>query len=270
MLSDKEFLRYSRQLMLPDFGDDGQSKLKQSRVVLIGCGGLGHAAAQYLVASGIGQLTLVDGDVIELSNLQRQILFREQDIGANKAKICAGQLKMLNPHCEIVAIDRYFTENDAEMLLNGCDWLLDCTDNFQSRLLINQLCQQRRISQISAAAIGQHGQLLLWPFAKDQTLCYRCVFADVTDQAGNCRSLGVLAPLVGVLGAMQALLLVQQVLSPDVHAKFWQFDGVGWRLVNYQHENALPSQQTDDFLVIQPKQSCPHAKSSALNHQSGV
>lgn len=268
MLSDKEFLRYSRQLMLPDFGDEGQMKLKQSKVLLIGCGGLGHAAAQYLVSSGIGHLTLVDGDVVELSNLQRQILFREQDIGANKAKICAGQLQTLNPHCEIVAIAQHFTEKNAEELLHGCNWVLDCTDNFQSRLLINQRCQQWRISQISAAAIGLQGQLLLWPFAKNQALCYRCVFADVTDQAGNCRSLGVLAPLVGVLGAMQALLLVQQLLSPDEQAKFWQFDGVGWRLINYQHENALPTQQVGDFPVIQ-QQSCPHAKSSAGDHPKG-
>lgn len=266
MLSDKEFLRYSRQLMLPDFGDEGQMKLKQSKVLLIGCGGLGHAAAQYLVSSGIGHLTLVDGDEVELSNLQRQILFREQDIGANKAKVSAAQLRGLNPHCDIIAIAQHFTEKNADILLDGCDWVLDCTDNFQSRLLINQLCQQWRINQISAAAIGQQGQLLLWPFAKDQALCYRCVFADVTDQAGNCRSLGVLAPLVGVLGAMQALLLLQQVISPDAQAKFWQFDGGGWRLVNYQYDNALTTQHPRHCSSPQ-QQSCPHAKSSAGDHQ---
>jgi molybdopterin/thiamine biosynthesis adenylyltransferase len=249
MLSDKEFIRYSRQLMLPDFGDEGQLKLKQSRVVLIGCGGLGHAAAQYIVASGIGHLTLVDGDVVERSNLQRQILFREQDIGANKAKICAGQLKMLNPHCRIVAIDQHFTEINAEMLLNGCDWLLDCTDNFQSRLLINQLCQEWRISEISAAAITQQGQLMLWPFAKNQTLNYRTLFADVTDKALNCQSLGVLAPVVGVIGAMQALMLVQQILKPDSQAKFWQFDGVDWRLRNYQLA-ALDNFQSEPILNV--------------------
>jgi molybdopterin/thiamine biosynthesis adenylyltransferase len=241
-------------------------KLKQLKVLLIGCGGLGHAAAQYLVSSGIGHLTLVDGDEVELSNLQRQILFREQDIGANKAKICAEQLQTLNPHCDIVAIAQNFTAENAEELLHGCDWVLDCTDNFQSRLLINQLCQQWRINQISAAAIGQQGQLLLWPFAKNQALCYRCVFADVTDQAGNCRSLGVLAPLVGVLGAMQALLLVQQVISPDAQAKFWQFDGGGWRLVNFQYENALTTQQSR-YCSTSQQQCCPHAKSSAGDYQ---
>ena len=256
MLSDKEFLRYSRQLMLPDFGDEGQMKLKQSKVLLLGCGGLGHAAAQYLVSSGIGHLTLVDGDVVELSNLQRQILFREQDIGANKAKICAGQLQTLNPHCEIVAIAQHFTAENAEELLHGCDWVLDCTDNFQSRLLINQLCQQWRISQISAAAIGLQGQLMLWPFAHNQTQCYRSVFADLTDQAGNCRSLGVLAPVVGVLGAMQALLLIQQLMTPDTQAKFWQFDGVGWQLINYRFEAVV----TDSQEVSKVRQNiCRHA-----------
>jgi molybdopterin/thiamine biosynthesis adenylyltransferase len=239
MLTDLEFIRYSRQLMLPGFGEAAQLKLKQSKVLLIGCGGLGHAASQYLVSSGIGQLTLVDGDKVELSNLQRQLLFRDSDKGFNKAKIAARQLKQLNPYVQIGADDQYFSADNADALLAKADWVLDCTDNFKSRKLINQLCQQHQISLLSAAAIAQQGQLMLWPFAHNQSPCYSCLFPELTDQSGNCSSIGVLAPLLGVIGAMQAMLLIQQIIQPDTQAKFWQFAGQEFSLKSY----ALPLQR---------------------------
>lgn len=233
MLNDLEFIRYSRQLMLPGFGEAAQLKLKQTRVLLIGCGGLGNAASQYLVSSGIGQLTLVDGDKVELSNLQRQVLFRDSDRGFNKAKMAARQLKQLNPHVKITTVEQHFSANNANELLANTDWVLDCTDNFQSRKLINQLCQQHQISLISAAAIAQQGQLMLWPFAQSRSPCYQCLFPELTDQSGNCSNLGVLAPLLGIIGAMQAMLLIQQIIQPDNQAKFWHFEGMGFRLIGY-------------------------------------
>lgn len=234
MLTDLEFIRYSRQLMLPDFGEPAQLKLKQSKVLLIGCGGLGHAASQYLVSSGIGQLTLVDGDKVELSNLQRQLLFRDSDRGFNKAKIAERQLKQLNPYVQITTVEQHFSAENAEALLENTDWVLDCTDNFKSRKLINKLCQHHHLSLLSAAAIGQQGQLMLWPFAYNQSPCYQCLFPDLTDQSGNCSSLGVLAPLPGIIGAMQAMLLIQQIIQPDTQAKFWQFEGLGFSLKSYE------------------------------------
>ncbi|WP_233010314.1 HesA/MoeB/ThiF family protein [Rheinheimera faecalis] len=233
MLTDLEFIRYSRQLMLPGFGEAAQLKLKQTKVLLIGCGGLGNAASQYLVSSGIGQLTLVDGDKVELSNLQRQVLFRDSDRGFNKAQIAARQLKQLNPYVQIKAVEQHFSADNAATLLANTDWVLDCTDNFKSRKLINQLCQHHQISLISAAAIAQQGQLVLWPFAHNQSPCYSCLFPDLTDQSGNCSSLGVLAPLPGIIGSMQAMLLIQQIIHPDHQAKFWQFEGIGFRLSAY-------------------------------------
>lgn len=234
MLSDLEFIRYSRQLMLPGFGEAAQLKLKQSKVLLIGCGGLGHAASQYLVSSGIGQLTLVDGDKVELSNLQRQVLFRDSDRGFNKAQIAARQLKQLNPYVQIKAVEQHFSADNADALLTKADWVLDCTDNFKSRKIINKLCQQHQISLISAAAIAQQGQLMLWPFAHNLSPCYSCLFPNLTDQSGNCSSLGVLAPLLGIIGSIQAMLLIQQIIQPDRQAKFWQFEGVGFRLMSYE------------------------------------
>lgn len=234
MLSDLEFIRYSRQLMLPGFGEAAQLKLKQSKVLLIGCGGLGHAASQYLVSSGIGQLTLVDGDKVELSNLQRQVLFRDSDRGFNKAQIAARQLKQLNPYVQIKAVEQHFSADNADALLTKADWVLDCTDNFKSRKIINKLCQQHQISLISAAAIAQQGQLMLWPFAHNLSPCYSCLFPNLTDQSGNCSSLGVLAPLLGIIGSIQAMLLIQQMIQPDIQAKFWQFEGMGFRLMSYE------------------------------------
>ncbi len=238
MLTDLEFIRYSRQLMLPDFGEAAQLKLKQTKVLLIGCGGLGNAASQYLVSSGIGQLTLVDGDKVELSNLQRQVLFRDSDRGFNKAKVAERQLKQLNPYVQITTVEQHFSADNAEALLENTDWVLDCTDNFKSRKLINKLCQQHQISLLSAAAIAQQGQLMLWPFAHTQSPCYSCLFPDLTDQSGNCSSLGILAPLLGIIGSMQAMLLIQRIIQSDHQAKFWQFEGKEFRLISYN----LPAQ----------------------------
>jgi molybdopterin/thiamine biosynthesis adenylyltransferase len=186
------------------------------------------------VSSGIGQLTLVDGDKVELSNLQRQVLFRDSDRGFNKAQIAARQLKQLNPYVQIKAVEQHFSADNADALLTKADWVLDCTDNFKSRKIINKLCQQHQISLISAAAIAQQGQLMLWPFAHNLSPCYSCLFPNLTDQSGNCSSLGVLAPLPGIIGSMQAMLLIQQIIQPDRQAKFWQFEGVGFRLMSYE------------------------------------
>jgi molybdopterin/thiamine biosynthesis adenylyltransferase len=177
---------------------------------------------------------LVDGDKVELSNLQRQVLFRDSDRGFNKAQIAARQLKQLNPYVQIKAVEQHFSADNADALLTKADWVLDCTDNFKSRKIINKLCQQHQISLISAAAIAQQGQLMLWPFAHNLSPCYSCLFPNLTDQSGNCSSLGVLAPLLGIIGSIQAMLLIQQMIQPDIQAKFWQFEGMGFRLMSYE------------------------------------
>ena len=185
-LSNKELLRYSRQLMLPECGEQGQLALRSAHVLLIGCGGLGCAAAQYLVAAGVGALTLIDGDKVELSNLQRQILFRADDIGANKASAAKRALTGLNPHVTLHAKATFFTEQNADTLLLALTgdaqkspgaaavqqyWVLDCSDNFACRRLVNLRCKQHRLTLISGAAIGMKGQLSLWPFARTDGPC---------------------------------------------------------------------------------------------------
>lgn len=236
MLSDAEFLRYSRQLMLPEWGEPGQLKLRQTKVLLVGMGGLGCASASALCAAGIGFLRLADADKIELSNLQRQLLFRTEDLGQLKVTAAARALKALNPHCQVEAVASHFTAQNAEALLSGIDWVLDGTDNFSSRLLLSQLCQQRRINLLSAAVTGQQSQLMLWPYAQQPEPSYHSLFAAVTTQpatGANCASFGVLAPLPALTGQWQASLLLQQLLQPSTKATLWQLDAQSWQLTHW-------------------------------------
>ena len=249
-LSNQELLRYSRHLLLPECGEQGQLALRNAHILLIGCGGLGCAAAQYLVAAGVGALTLVDGDKVELSNLQRPILFRTADIGANKAIAAKRALTGLNPHVTLHAKTEFFTEHNADALLSAFSaehrqatnaattkkpyWVLDCSDNFACRRLVNLRCKQHQLTLISGAAIGMKGQLSLWPFAQADGPCYQCVFGEPGDSAGNCASLGVLSALPGVIGTLLANLLLNDILNPAQHSRFWQFDGTSCTLKPFQ------------------------------------
>ena len=237
MLTDQEFLRYSRQLMLPEFGEAGQQTLKQSRVLVVGVGGLGSASAAALCAAGIGKLRLLDADKVELSNLQRQLLFRTTDLGQPKVAVAAEALRQLNPHCRVDALPVAFSEQNAAELLSGIDWVLDGTDNFASRLLLSRACQQHKINLLSAAVIGQQGQLMLWPYRQQSEPSYHQVFQGLTDQGGNCASFGVLAPLPALIGHWQATVLIQQLLQPSAAAALWQLDVRNWQLTTF----ALPA-----------------------------
>ncbi|MDN4501568.1 HesA/MoeB/ThiF family protein [Alteromonadaceae bacterium BrNp21-10] len=211
-LSNHAFLRYNRHIMLDKVGELGQQKLQQAHIMLVGMGGLGCPAAQYLVASGVGQLTLVDHDVIELSNLQRQILYTDKDIGQSKVTVAQRRLSALNPLINIDTIqDSIFNLNGSE--LQSVDIILDCTDNADTRRLINQLCYQNQIKLVSAAAIKEQGQLVSFDFTRTDSPCYQCLFADNTPQAINCANSGVLSPLLGVMGSLQASLAMQLLLG---------------------------------------------------------
>lgn len=233
MLTDQEFLRYSRQLMLPEFGEAAQQILKQSRVLVVGVGGLGCASAAALCAAGVGLLRLVDADKVELSNLQRQLLFRSQDIGRAKVAVAADALSQLNPHCRAEVLPEAFSTANAAALLEGIDWVLDGTDNFVSRVALSRACQQHKVNLLSAAVIGQQGQLMLWPYRQHSKPSYHQLFQDLTDQSGNCASLGVLAPLPALIGHWQATVLLQQLLQPSAAAALWQLDAHHWQLKKF-------------------------------------
>lgn len=205
-LPDADLLRYSRHLLLHDIGVEGQRRILQSRVLMVGAGGLGSPAAMYLACSGVGSMTLVDDDAVDLTNLQRQIMHSTARIGQAKVLSAQHTLAQLNPAVQVRALQ---TRADAQLLpglVAQADVVLDCSDNFQTRQAINAACVQYRVPLVSGAAIGMDGQIAVYDPRDDQAPCYACVFSpDAPPEEARCATMGVLAPLVGVIGAMQAL-----------------------------------------------------------------
>lgn len=230
-LSDSEFLRYGRQLLLEEIGEAGQARLKQARVLLVGLGGLGSPASLYLAAAGVGQLWLADGDRLEVSNLQRQVLYRSDQLGQEKQRLAVKQLTALNPHVRCHPLER-LDEATLATLLPDLDLVLDCSDNMQTRQAVNRACVRQEVPLISAAASGWQGQLLVMEPQRRQG-CYHCLFPTLDEPAQNCRSVGILGPVVGMLGILQALEAVK--LLCDVPGRqtgrLWRWDArtLGWK-----------------------------------------
>lgn len=204
MLTDAQLMRYSRQILLHDFDIAGQERLQQSSAMVLGLGGLGCPAALYLAAAGVGELVLVDGDAVELSNLQRQIAHTDGDIGTNKARSAAAAIAALNPQTALQVIERFLTEADMPALLARVDLVLDATDNYPVRFALNRACIAAGVPMVSAAAVRSEGQLALFDPLRGGP-CYACLYTEGDqDTALSCSDSGVLAPVVGVVGSLQA------------------------------------------------------------------
>lgn len=226
-LSDEEMLRYNRQIVLRGFDFDGQEKLKASRVLVIGLGGLGCAAAPYLASAGVGHLTLLDFDTVSLSNLQRQILHSDAKIGMAKVASAQQQLAAINPHCQLEPIDAQLDDAQFSALIARHDAVVDCTDNVDTREQINRLCFQHKVPLISGAAIRMEGQLSVFTWQPGEP-CYRCISRLFGDQVLSCVEAGVMAPLVGVVGAMQAMetLKVLTAFGQPASARLLMYDAM--------------------------------------------
>ncbi len=203
-LSTAELERYSRQLVLPELGPEGQRKLKESSVVVVGAGGLGLPASVYLVAAGVGTLRLIDMDVVEMSNLHRQTLYTEADVGRPKVEVAAERLGGVNPHVSIDHQRRKLDSTNALDLLGGFDVVLDCTDNFPTRYLINDACLMLHRPDIYASVFRFDGQASV--FDGDKGPCYRCLFPapPPPESVQDCSEAGVLGVLPGIMGSVQA------------------------------------------------------------------
>ncbi|HBK4768678.1 TPA: molybdopterin-synthase adenylyltransferase MoeB [Serratia liquefaciens] len=226
-LTDAEALRYNRQIILRGFDFDGQEKLKAARVLIVGLGGLGCAAAPYLVAAGVGHLTLVDFDTVSLSNLQRQILHRDARIGMAKVESARIELSAINPHAQIETVDGQLDDDQMAAQIAACDLVLDCTDNVATRNLLNRLCHAQRKPLVSGAAIRMEGQLSVFTYQPGEP-CYRCLSRLFGDNALTCVEAGVMAPLVGTIGtlqAMEAIKLLTQYGQP-LTGKLLMFDAM--------------------------------------------
>lgn len=200
-LSDAELLRYSRQILLPEWDMDAQLKLANARVLMIGAGGLGNPAALILIRAGLGFLRLVDFDVIDESNLQRQFLFQSEDVGLAKVEVAARELKKINPWSTIEAVNLKVNADNLLAMVQDVDLVMDGSDNFATRDLINQVCVQASKPLLSAAAIGLQGQLAL--FMPEQG-CYRCVFPEGANDERRCAESGVLASTTAIMASLQA------------------------------------------------------------------
>lgn len=205
-MNDQQLLRYSRHILLPHLEYEGQQKLLDSRVMIVGLGGLGSPVALYLAASGIGKLLLVDDDAVELTNLQRQIVHRTASVGQLKTDSAATTLRELNNEVEIDCLAERPDADRLEKLLPDIDVVVDCTDNFASRFLLNRLCKQSRTPLVSAAAIRWEGQVSVFDTRQPEAPCYRCLYdEDGANTPQNCSENGVLSPLLGLMGSIQAI-----------------------------------------------------------------
>ena len=210
-VDDRELLRYSRQIMLPEIDIEGQQRLADATVLVIGLGGLGSPVALYLAAAGVGHLVLNDFDNVDLSNLQRQIIHTNAALGAPKVESAAQAIRAINPLVEVETVNRKLSRSALVALLGGVDLVLDGSDNFSTRYLVNEACWQTGTRLVSGAAIRWEGQVALFDPNVPESPCYRCLYPEGDDEALNCAENGVIAPLVGVVGAMQAMEAVKAI-----------------------------------------------------------
>jgi len=233
-MNKKEKNRYARQISLKQIGEIGQQKLLDSTVLIIGMGGLGSPAAMYLAAAGIGRLIISDFDQVEDSNLQRQIIHRTQDIGELKALSAKHTIAEINPDCNVEAIDWQLEESELEKYAQKVDLILDCTDNFPTRFMINRICVKTDTPLVSGAAIRMEGQIASY-IPNSGGPCYQCLYKQEFESTETCAMEGVLSPVVGVIGTLQALQAILILIGEgeSVNGKLLLFDGLSmeWQTV---------------------------------------
>ncbi len=204
-MNDNQLLRYSRHILLPQVEYAGQEKLTQSHVLIVGAGGLGSPVALYLAASGVGTLTICDFDVVDLTNLQRQIIHTTQSVGINKALSAQQTLYEINPEVTVKTVQEKATEAQLTTLAKEADVVIDCSDNFATRYALNRICFSEKTPLVSGAAVRFEGQITVFDFRHEASPCYHCLFPDIGDeQALRCADNGVFSPLVGMIGTAQA------------------------------------------------------------------
>lgn len=242
-LNDEQLLRYSRQIMLPSMDVAGQQKLLDSRVLLIGLGGLGAPVAMYLAASGVGHLVLVDYDQVELSNLQRQIIHDTGSIGSAKVESARSRLARLNPDTPITTIDHKLARAELVEQVRLADAVVDASDNFETRFLLNEVCVDQQKPLISGAAIRTEGQVSVFQPGENSP-CYRCLYHEGEEIQESCSETGVLAPLVGIIGSIQAMETVKLLagIGETLTCRLLLLDAatMEWRTLKLKKDPACP------------------------------
>lgn len=215
-MNDQQLLRYSRHILLEEIGIEGQERLLSGHALIIGMGGLGSPAALYLASSGVGRLTVCDHDTVDFSNLQRQIIHRTGMVGQPKVISARATLQEINPEVECIALQQRADEAQLHSLITQADIVLDCSDNFDTRYAVNRVCLALRKPLVSGAAIQFHGQVSVFDFRNDDAACYNCLFPEDGVAAElRCATTGVFAPLVGIIGTLQAAEALKLLMGID-------------------------------------------------------
>ncbi len=212
-MDDKDLLKYSRHILLPQLDVAGQEKIGAARVLIIGLGGLGSPVAMYLASSGVGELVLVDDDNVELTNLQRQIVHSEKTIGMGKVDSAGLLLSQLNSNCSIKKIHHRLDESELGQEVQKATVVADCSDNFATRKLVNKICLKSKTPLVSGAAIRMEGQVAVFDFRDHASPCYQCLYDIDAEENLSCSESGVLAPLVGVIGSLQAVEVLKIIVG---------------------------------------------------------
>ncbi len=216
-MNDDDLLRYGRHIMLPEIDFEGQKKLLAAKVLIIGVGGLGSPVAIYLAASGIGEISIADHDIVELNNLQRQIAHDEKSLGQSKVSSCANRMNAINSKINIIQLDIKLSGEQLLSSVAKADIVVDCTDNLKTRFEINRACVQQKKWLVSAAAIRWEGQISVYHCGNKDSPCYHCCYglresgSKELDQ--TCSTNGVLSPVVGVMGSMQAIEVIKLIIA---------------------------------------------------------
>lgn len=243
-MDNKQLLRYHDQILLPQIKMEGQQKLAQSKVLIIGLGGLGAPVTMYLAAAGVGHLMLVDSDRVELSNLQRQIVHDTKQIGQNKTSSAQAKLQALNPDIQITTLNQYLEGQVLHSLVHAAHVIVDCSDNFVTRFNINLACVQSGTPLVSGAALRFNGQVAVFLPAQPQSPCYRCLYHEVDEQNETCSETGILSPIVGIIGSIQALEVIKVLLGigESLCGKLLLFDArtLQWRTLKLHKDPVCP------------------------------
>ncbi len=244
VMNDEQLLRYNRHIMLPQLGIEGQQKLRDAHVLIIGLGGLGSPASMYLASAGVGQLTLVDDDTVELTNLQRQIVHRCKNIGENKVDSARTNLLEINPDVNITTLAKRLDEKSLQQQVKLADVVLDACDNFETRFLINKVCVAQKKPLVSGAAIQFEGQVSVFDSRQPDSPCYSCLYPATGEDNATCSENGILAPVVGIIGSTQALEAIKIIcgIGKPVIGKLLLLDALSlqWRSMNLKKDPDCP------------------------------
>ena len=244
-MNDEQLLRYSRQIMLPQVDIAGQQKLLNAKILIVGAGGLGSPAAMYLAAAGIGQLTIYDDDNVDLSNLQRQISHFTKDIGKAKVTSTCQTLNNINPDTHVIAVQQRLAGEPLLREVNDADAVLDCSDNFSTRFAINKACVNRQIPLISGAAIRFEGQVSVYFPGRNNSPCYNCLYQENGEEMQSCSENGVIAPITGIIGSIQALEAIKLLtnIGDALIGRLLLLDGLTmeWNMMRLRKNPSCPT-----------------------------